>query len=151
MSAVRATVSTARAHHETGGRRRWIRLVVHDTLAELRAAADAYRPEYGPDWWAPAVACFHPAPVRSRVGPDGEMEPIDTGFAGVLRFTRERLDTEVVAHECIHAALAVYRMDVTTFVHLGNGCGRREETLAYIAGDLIRGTVNALHRLEVWS
>lgn len=148
---LRATVSTIRAHHETGGRRRWMRLIVHDTVDEFRAAAHHYRPEYGADWWAPSVACFHPAPVRIRIGPDDSEQLIDHGFLGVLRLTAGHLGSEVVAHECTHAALAAYRMDVTTFVHLGNGCGHREETLAYLVGDLVRGTSNALHRLGAWS
>lgn len=146
-----ATVTTERAHEETGGPRRWIRLIVHDTLDDLRAAADRYRPKGDPGWWDNCAACFHPAPVRIRYGPNDEEQLIDTGFAGVLRLTTERLDTEIVSHECVHAALACYRMDVTAFVHLGNGVGAREETLAYLIGDLTAGVSSALHRLGLWS
>lgn len=141
-----ATVSTIRAQEETGGPRRWFRLVVHDTLVELREAAHRFRPEYGADWWTECAGCFHPAPLRRRYDKDGTEHQIDTGYSGTLRFSAELVTTEIVTHEVLHAALCAYRMDVTTYVNLGNGIGRREETLAYIHGDLCRATSDALRR-----
>jgi hypothetical protein len=119
-------------HEWWGGPKRYIRIVVHETTPALQRAAARYR---GTDF-SNAAGCFHPAPERERFH-NGEWTSVtDPHWAGVLRVSKEWLDTEVVIHECLHAALAIYRMDVSTFVRLENGCGEREETLAYIAGDL---------------
>lgn len=47
-----------------------------------------------------------------------------------------RVTSEIVAHELVHAAVAVYRMNVRGDVRLGEDCGEREEQLAYIYGEL---------------
>lgn len=41
-----------------------------------------------------------------------------------------------MAHELVHAAVQVYRMNVARSVRLEADCGRREEQLAYIYGEL---------------
>ena len=126
-------------HDRWGGPRRYIRVYVYDTTPELQRAAAGYRNEY--DGFSAAGGCFHPAEVK-----DDE----DPHWAGVLRLSREYIGTEVVSHECIHAAAAIYRMDVQGYIVLGYGCGHREETLAHIAGDLIASVGNALHESGVW-
>lgn len=137
-------------HAEWGGTRRYIRIRVHDTTVELQDAAQAYR---GDDFdWTGVAGCFHPAALRLRYDADGDMTDVsDPHYAGTLRLSREQMTTEAVVHECVHAAAAIYRMDVCADVRLGTGCGDREETLAYIAGDLTHSVSEALHSAGVWA
>lgn len=60
----------------------------------------------------------------------------DGPYAGVLRLAASAVTAEIVAHELVHAALTIYRMNVHPNVHLGIGCYRREEQFAYIYGEL---------------
>lgn len=115
------------------GPRRWCRVHIHDTVKQLRAAAHRTSPWHGRGWWDDCLGCFQPSPVRMDAV-TGQVR--ETAYAGVLRLAEERLTAEIVAHELVHAALAIYRMNVHPNVHLGNGCRRREEQLAYIYGQL---------------
>lgn len=67
-----------------------------------------------------------------------------------MRLSRDALTTEIIVHECVHAAAAIYRMDVNTVMQLGDACNPQEETLAYIVGDLTKSVVNALHGAGAW-
>lgn len=149
MTALRTTVGQRHSHQHYDGPRRWFNLAVHPTVEQLRAAATAYRPHSD---FGKTLGCCHPAPVRAVVV-DGELveKPYVNGWAGVIRLAATHVDTEIVAHEITHAALVVYRMDVCTDVRLGVGARDREETLAYIAGDLMGAAATALHELGVWS
>lgn len=139
--------STTR-HTEWGGRCRYIRIVIHPTHQALREAAS----RFNGDDYSNAAGCFHPAPERFRIDKDGsETRVTDPHWAGTMRLTLKEIDSEIVTHECVHAGLAIYRMDVCTDVRLGTGDNlRREEQLAYIIGDLTAQVSNALWRLEVW-
>ncbi len=135
-------------HKEWGGLKRYVRIVVYDTTAELRVAAVRYRPNTN---FSHAAATFSPAPDRERCNEEGEwILIVPPHWTGVLRFSREWLTTEVVTHECVHAAATIYRMDVVPTIILGPGCGYREETLAYIIGDLTAAVSDALCRGEVF-
>lgn len=123
------TISTDRI-----GPRRWCWVRIHDTVEDLRAAAHRFRPHHGRDWWAECEGCFHPAPIR--VTASGEVKESANGYAGTLRLAVTHVTSEIVAHELVHAALCVYRMNVKADVRLGTGCGQREEDLAYICGEL---------------
>lgn len=138
-------------HDEWDGPRRYVRIIVHDTAEELRAAAYRYRDDTGD--WTGTAACFHPADLRLRYDEDGTTHDIsDPHYAGLLRLSRDKgLGTEQVTHECVHAGAAIYRMDVCTMIRLENGCGEREETLAYIVGNLAAAVCNALHDAGVWT
>ena len=147
MTSVVTHASTDR-HAEWGGTRRYIRIVIHPDTPSLRKAATRYT---GGDF-TNAAGCFHPAPDRERYDEERDewKQVTDPHWAGVLRLSRDSLHTEAVTHECVHAALAIYRMDVAVVPNLGNGCGPREETLAYIVGDLTHSVVNALHAAGVY-
>ncbi len=111
---------------------RWWHVRVYDTAAELRAAARAHDPGMDLDPEAYGV-CHHARWVNDdatgyRYG--------KRGYAGVVRFTREKLSDEIIVHELTHAALAVYRMNVAEDVHIGEDVGHEEEALAYLAGEL---------------
>lgn len=120
------------------GPRRWWLVVIHDTLTELQDAAHRYRPEMGRDWWTDCYGCCHPTTRQAHTAADGTVtysEPV-SGYAGMIRYTTEQLTDELVTHELMHAAVATYRMNVCADVRLGRGCGQREESLAYIYGEL---------------
>lgn len=130
----------------TNGPVRWFQVMIHDSPAELQEAARRYgRPV------DEALACCHPAPMIERLV-DGEwVRSNPPTWAGVVRLCHPHITTAIVAHEMIHAALVIYRMDVCDDVRLGNGCGDREETLAHIAGDLIGAASTMLHDAGLWS
>lgn len=130
-------------HADWGGQRRYIRIVIHDTIGDLQRAANRYRP--ASDGYRNAAGCFHPAPDRERYVNGEWVLVTHPNWAGVLRLARGHIATEVVVHEMVHAASAIYRMDVAVRINLGNGCGPREETLAYIIGDITTQAVNVLH------
>lgn len=120
------------------GPRRWWIVRVHDTADQFEDAAHRHRPHHGRDWWTGCRGCCHPVTQRLIVASDGTAQYVEpaSGYAGVLRFIEDWLTPEVVTHELMHAALATYRMNVCSDVRLGTGCGDREESLAYIYGEL---------------
>lgn len=137
--------STSR-HAEWDGPARYIRIVLHETVADLQRAASRYRRND----FSNAAGCFHPAPAREHYDGTTWVNTTPKHWAGVLRLARDHLFPEVVAHESTHAALAIYRVDVAAYVQLGNDCGRREETLAYIVGDVTANVTDALHQAGAW-
>jgi hypothetical protein len=103
--------------------RRWFTVRIHPSVEDLRTAAARHRPdaEFGD-----CCGCVHP------VYPPGP----GNGYAGLIRLADEYATPEIVAHELLHAAVVVYRMNVRPDVRLGFGCHGREEQLAYIYGEL---------------
>jgi hypothetical protein len=135
-------------HDEWGGSKRYVRVIVHDTTDELRQAADRYRHGlYDYSW---VGACFHSPADRERHVDGKWRRTTDPHWGGIIRLSREYMNDEVVVHECVHAALAIYRMDVRSKVVLGSDCTDREETLAYITGDLTSAVATQLHDAGVW-
>lgn len=141
-------ISTIR-HDEWQGKPRYIRIYVHDTTAELQAAAGKYKPEHN---WAGVGACYHPPPTRNKYDEKTKkwVNTTRPSWGGVIRISREYLDSEVVSHECVHAACAIYRMDVHSKIHLSDECNYREEALAYIVGDLYSSLNIALEDAGLW-
>lgn len=120
--------------------------MIHDSPEDLQQAARRYGRDVGDE----CPACVHPAPVRERLVNGEWVASNPATWAGVVRFSKGWITTEIVGHEMIHAALVIYRMDVCDDVRLGNGVGKREETLAYIAGDLIGAASTMLHDAGIW-
>lgn len=114
------TISTDRI-----GPRRWCWVRIHPDSEDLCQAAQRLNANASSGDWAGTVGCFQPA------WPDCK-----TSYAGTLRLAEGWMTTEIVAHELVHAALTIYRINVHTDVRLGNGCRAREEDLAYIYGEL---------------
>lgn len=115
--------------------RRWFWVVIHPDITSLQDAAHRYRPHHGRGWWDGCAGCCHPVPDRYDTKTETYRYPTN-GFAGVLRFAATHLTSEITAHELIHAACAVYRMNTARYIQLGDECGHREETLAYLYGEL---------------
>jgi hypothetical protein len=105
------------------GHRRWFWARIHADAQQLRLAAGRLRP--GEDF-SECYGCLHPVPDPAPAN----------GLAGTLRLAASYLQSEVIAHELVHAALVVYRLNIRPDVRLGTGCGQREEDLAYIYGEL---------------
>jgi hypothetical protein len=141
-------VST-RDHGVWGGPKRWIRVFIHDSPEELVAAAQRYSPHMG--FKEGTLGCFHPVPTKRKYI-DGEwVNTSHPSFAGVMRLWAGDVDAHIVTHEVVHAAAAIYRMDVRPIVHLGRECNVPEEDFAYIVGDLNAGLAIALHDARAWS
>lgn len=126
--------STSR-QREWSGPKRWIRIVVHDTLRQFYDGAKNYSDNAN---WEGAVGAFHPSAHREKFDKKTQSwVPVsDPYFAGVMRLCKEELDIEVVVHECVHAGLAIYRADVKPRVNLKDEVNPDEEHLCYIIGDI---------------
>lgn len=126
------TISTDRV-----GPRRWCWVRIHPDADHLRAAGHRHRPDNGRDWWDECFGCFQPARF-DHDDTTGEARYPANGYAGVLRLSAPDVTSEIVAHELVHAAATIYRMNVTRTVRLGDGFTgfHREEDFAYIYGEL---------------
>lgn len=115
--------------------RRWCWVRIHDTVEDLRSAKARLNPAYADPEFDPLVfACWQPTSyLRSA---DGSVEWPSNGYAGLIRLAQGHVAAEIVAHELVHAALAVYRMNVKTDARFGRDVGLREEQFAYIYGEL---------------
>lgn len=148
VAVVQFGVSQRSAHKFYGGPRRYLQVFVHPDPEHLQRAARRYTGSS----FKGTLGCCHPAPVRLRYDADGTaVERPYAHWAGMVRLSQGHITTEIVAHEMTHAALVIYRMDVKPDVRLGNDCRMREETLAYIVGDLIASATNALYQRGLWS
>lgn len=133
MPAQRFTVSSTAT-----GTRRSVVVWVYDTQEEMVAAATAYSPGSADMNTAGTCHSFGgivPPPPHER-------------FRCIVRLCRPYLDLETFSHEMVHAACAIYAHDkvgqysrAVAHIHAGN------ETLAYLAGELIERTNSNLHRL----
>lgn len=134
--------SPRRFRIRTGGEpgpARWFWVVVHPTLVGMRAAARSWRwglTDDDEDLWARTVAVTQPIGWVTDPALTGLRVYPASGYAGVLRFAAGHVTPEVVAHEVGHAAVAVYRMNCSLEVRLGQQAGPREETLVSLFGEL---------------
>lgn len=131
----------------------WWYIRIHDTTAELVEAGNrlAVRRHTPPTLDSGTWACFQPSPIWYIVDDQGGMvQGRRNGYVGTLRLSREAATSEIVAHECVHCAVAIYRRRFAEQVDLGTDCGEPEERLAYIIGRTMRTVTNALHGMGVW-
>lgn len=115
-----------------GGTRRWWTVRIHPDVEHLRRAARRYHPTV--DFSECAGACQAAVWLDYSTGEFARYGA--NGYAGVIRFALPYVTGEVVAHELLHAAVATYRMNFEADVRLGEGVDEREESLAYIYGEL---------------
>lgn len=127
------TISTSGVH----GPRRWWWVRIYPDLEAMRAAAARYHRTAD---LAEAHAVCQPAEWFTETG----TRYAGGGLAGVLRFAATELTGEIVGHELLHAAVAVYRQTVHRDVRLGVWCTGREEKLAYIFGELYTSFAQAM-------
>jgi hypothetical protein len=78
-----------------------------------------------------------------------------SGLCAELHFHRARFDTDIVAHEATHAAVAWARRRNIAMAKLSTDDGKRvsveEERFATAAGFLIGQIACHAHRLSLWS
>lgn len=129
----------------------WVR--IHDSQAELIAAANRMNVQRRTFFKEPkdTLACFQPSALHYP-WTDGHLseKPVPEGYVGTMRFTTERLDAEIMAHESLHCAMAIYRRRFSEDVQLGEDCGPREEELAHILGRVVENVTDSLYKLGVW-
>jgi len=131
----------------------WVR--IHDTQPDMLATANALHVRRGgerdhnpPD----TMACFQPSGFWYHVDDDGDMTPArKNGYTGTMRLVQGNINSEIVAHECVHLALRTYRGRHDDQATLGTDCGPNEESLAYIIGQTVRTMTDALYELGVWT
>lgn len=124
------TISTDRI-----GPRRWCWVRIHDTVEDLRAAKTKLNPASAdPTVDAETWACWQP----TCYGKNEDGNPVwpSNGYAGLIRLAEGHITAEIVAHELVHAAAAIYRMNVAPSIRLGKDIGIREEDFAYIYGEV---------------
>lgn len=127
-----------------GGAYRWFWVRVHSDVEEMRAACHRARPWHGRANWRDAAAVCHTA-AAAYADADTEFKhprwPAN-GYAGTIRLVAGDMTSEIVAHELVHAAAHVYRMNCQPVVNLGDGFDdsyhQSEEDFAYIYGILFR-------------
>lgn len=107
------TISTERI-----GPRRWCWVRIHPNVEHLRRAAQRTAPWHGPGWFSECCGCFQPVPVRVDEK-TGRKKPHPNGFAGTLRLAEGWASSEIVAHELMHAACTVFRMNVKADIRAG--------------------------------
>jgi hypothetical protein len=115
--------------------RRWCWVRIHDTVEDLRAAKTKLNPvSADPTVDAETWACWQP--TSYEVDEDSAKVWPSNGYAGLVRLAEGHITSEIVAHELVHAAAAIYRMNVAPSIRLGKDVGIREEEFAYICGEL---------------
>ena len=112
--------------------RRYIRVSVHDDKSDLRNAATAYAEGDFSD----AEGCFHPTPYESGA------------FAGILRLHTGLLSAQIVSHEAVHAAAAIWRQDVSRRCDIGDDCGPVEEDFAHLVSNITDALFQILDAME---
>lgn len=93
---------------------------------------------------------FQPVGTRFKIAAGDTWRRTGNGYAGTMRLCVGRVTTEIVAHECVHAAAHLHRVLHDTSVDLGDDCGPDEEHFAFHLGSLIAQTTSALHEMKVW-
>lgn len=114
------------------GQRRWVRVVIYDTLAELQAAGQAYN---GEDLSGAAGL------TQSW----GDAEGRSLGI--IVRLARGRLGTQVVSHEIHHAATAIYGSTVGDRISRQAHLNHYNEPFAHLYSDLLSRLVDRLYEL----
>lgn len=132
-------------HKQWGGPKRWVRVIIYDTLQEFQKVAMEH--SYGRDdeWkhaWAGWFAPVHREAYDKKT--DSWIDKTNKHYAGTIRFCAEHLEVDVVTHECVHASAYIYRQDVKKTGFIGVDCGILEESLCYIIGDLSQSVVDAI-------
>ncbi len=128
----------------------WVRVVVHDTVEDLRAAATAYARRNGDTDkdHSDTMACFQGREFRVRVGDDQNVDQPAGRYAGVIRLLPEQ-GVATLAHEVTHAAVAMYYRQHAAELAIDRPMSD-EEVLCYTVGDLVGGITTELKARGVW-
>lgn len=130
----------------------WVR--VHESQEELIAAANRMNAQRQVSAREPegALALFQPSALHYYIDAAGKLSrPQPEGYVGTMRFFSGGLSSEIVTHESLHCAMAIYRRRFEEEATFGMDCGPREENLAHIVGRVSQTMVNVMYDLEEWA
>jgi len=129
---------------EWSGPKRYLRIVIHENR-------EFFYDYLNYEVASTTLACFQPARRREKFDEDkGEWVNLtNKHYGGTIHLIDGWIQHGIVAHECVHAAAHIWRMDVQDEIMLGDNCGYREEGFAYLVGDLVQGVMNAIFEWEI--
>lgn len=127
------------------GRLRTIKVEVHDTVQEMRAAGEAYSKRLGldQDGFVGAHGLAQSADWMS-VSAGGRVRRLP--LAGYIRLYKGALAAGLISHEATHIAWAIYKQDIGKTVP----DMAREEKLCYLVGDISAKIVHKLYQYDAY-
>lgn len=135
----------------------WFWVIVYPNSKQMREAASNHTAETGERVSFDGAAGVCHTYERIRIDPDGKEEVLKQ--IGTIRLVKDKLHTEVISHEVVHAAMHLYRLlhgvenplDGSSHnADFGNGCNQDEENFAYIYGSLFHSMNMKLHDNKFW-
>ena len=127
----------------------YFNVYVHEDLKTLRREANKFDEENGqPPENDDIYGVCHPY-ERIKIVDD---EEVRLNNVGILRFSREHLSSEIVAHETLHAAFWIYRLEYATDhnANFKDTCNQDEENFVHLYGQLFRSINGKLHKHGFW-
>ena len=132
-----------------GGRRRWLKIVIYDYVEDMYKDASRYS-QVPISTFEGAYGLYQPPWYKILVIPGQPDIPTHPRhYGGLIRLYKPKISQEVINHEAVHAAAAIWRMDVGDQVNLGNDCEDDEEKFAYMVGDLSAGITKVLVKADI--
>lgn len=121
----------------------WFWVYIYEDLDRLHLDAMKYS---GENDLEDAQAVCQPS-ERILVSPAGEERRHNN--VGVIRLMKD-VGGMITVHECLHAAMWIYRLTSGGRATFGSECSDREEKLAYILDDLYGDLISKMYKFEVW-
>lgn len=137
----------------------WYWVIVYPDLKELIKAANKHDKKCGTSPDNEGVAGLCHSFTRESFDDKGAFVKRHENI-GIIRLAKDRLTTEIVSHEVIHAAFWTYRLEFGTErewegsienADFGNGCGESEERLAYLYGQYFTVMTRKLYKYGFWN
>jgi len=143
---------------------RWFWVRIYDSVESLRKVANRVsemRGGRGQEYddclgcvqeVAPLINADLHDPADMDYLPQSALHWPENGFAGVIRFSKDWLTTEIISHEVTHAALVMFRMNIAMRPRLEGmapdvgGLRMNEEALAYAVGQLTEAVHERLYQ-----
>lgn len=135
----------------------WFHVIVYPTTREMIDAANEHTKETGEDMKYTGSAGVCHTYQRLKITEKGEETLLNE--IGTIRLAKTHLNTEVVSHEVLHAAMHLYRLLYGTEreyegsshnADFGSGCNPQEENLCYLFGEMFRDMNLKLHNNNLW-
>lgn len=126
----------------------WV--LIYPNVEELRKAANEYEKMIGgkdefTDCWGLCT------PYERILVQEGK-EDIRKHNVGIIRLSEPNINSEVAAHECLHAAFWIYRLVFAKDerADFGQNCSELEETFCHIFGEMFRNLTMKLYKHNIW-
>lgn len=127
------------------GKPRDVDVYLYERNAHLRSAATRWaRNTYGhaaPEFSDTRAICH--GFQRIKINADGTED--EHPSSAILRFSKDYLTAEIIAHETVHAAQHLYGLDCLDTTDAADHFHAANETFAYLYGDLFATTWRILH------